>query len=277
MVYPLEPGDVDYYPVKVGSMLLTMVDPNRGFEKAYNRWYERDHFYDGCMVGPFMFAGSRWVAPRELKDLRWPHGDTVANPWDAGSYVSIYWVEEGHHKEHFDDWAGPNVFGLYANGRGFSERTHIHTVVMDHVGADSYRDDDPVPLALALDHAYPGIVVAWFDGRDQMPAADLHARLTERLVPELLAGSSIESASSWTPSTPDAGPRQGPMPLGTEGGSRNRLVQLFFVAGDPRDTTKRLRDYTDAVEQAGLADTLLVAPFYRTVVGTDTYVDQLWQ
>ena len=40
------------YPVQVGSMLLTMVDPLPGHEVAYNRWYERDHFYAGCMVGP---------------------------------------------------------------------------------------------------------------------------------------------------------------------------------------------------------------------------------
>ena len=69
---PLEVGGVDDYPVKVGSMLLTLVDPNPGFERAYNRWYERDHYYGGCMVGPWLFAGSRWVATRPLKDLRWP-------------------------------------------------------------------------------------------------------------------------------------------------------------------------------------------------------------
>ncbi len=28
--YPLEVGGVDDYPVKVGSMLFTMVDPHRG-------------------------------------------------------------------------------------------------------------------------------------------------------------------------------------------------------------------------------------------------------
>jgi len=39
-------------PVKIGRMLFTMVDPNRGYEVAYNRWYERDHFYAGCMIGP---------------------------------------------------------------------------------------------------------------------------------------------------------------------------------------------------------------------------------
>ena len=40
------------YPIRVGSMLFTMVDPHRGHEVEYNRWYERDHFYGGCMTGP---------------------------------------------------------------------------------------------------------------------------------------------------------------------------------------------------------------------------------
>src|SRR5262245_6454491 len=135
MTYPLDAGGLDYYPVRVGSMLLTMVDPHLGYEKAYNRWYERDHYYDGCMVGPWMYAGSRWVAPRALKEPRWPEGDVVARRYDAGSFVSIYWVEEGHRKEHFEGWAPANVHGLYANGRGFAERRHIHTVVCNHVGA----------------------------------------------------------------------------------------------------------------------------------------------
>ena len=136
MVYPLEVGGAEDYPVKVGSMLLTLVDPNRGFEAAYNRWYERDHFYAGCMIGPFLFAGSRWVATRELKEARWPRGgETVASPTDAGSYVAIYWVERGHHADHFDVWARQQVRDLYAAGRGFAERRHTHTVLYDHLGA----------------------------------------------------------------------------------------------------------------------------------------------
>jgi hypothetical protein len=88
---PLNPGGVDDYPVKVGSALFTLVDPHCGHEKAYNRWYERDHFYGACLSGPYLLAGSRWVATRELKDLRWPADDTtVAAPVDAGSYVAIY-------------------------------------------------------------------------------------------------------------------------------------------------------------------------------------------
>src|SRR5690606_13438681 len=30
--------------VVLGSALFTLVDPHRGHEVAYNRWYERDHF-----------------------------------------------------------------------------------------------------------------------------------------------------------------------------------------------------------------------------------------
>ena len=35
-------------PIKLGSMLFTLVEPRRGHEVAYNRWYERDHFYAGA-------------------------------------------------------------------------------------------------------------------------------------------------------------------------------------------------------------------------------------
>ena len=109
---PLEVGGADDYPVEVGSMLLTIVDPNPGYERAYNRWYERDHYYGGCMIGPWLFAGSRWVATRELKDLRWPSDSTsVCNPTDGGSYVAIYWVEKGHHEDHFDNWSTSQVLG----------------------------------------------------------------------------------------------------------------------------------------------------------------------
>lgn len=276
MTYPLEPLGVEDYPVKVGSMLLTLVDPSPGYERAYNRWYERDHFYTGCMVGPWLFAGSRWVAPRALKDLRWPEaGDVVAKPYDAGSYVAIYWVEKGHHDEHFAEWARPQVRWIYEQGRGFSERRHIHTILFDHIGA-VYRDPDPVPVELALDAAYDGLFVAWFDGRDGHPAQETHLRLASGALPALLRGSDIEIASSWTPSAGENEPKNVPMDLGSPAGGPERLVQLLFVRGDVRDSVGRIRAYTEAVEADGIADVRLVAPFLRTKVGTDAYVDELW-
>lgn len=273
MTYPLEVGGPDDYPVKVGSMLLTMVDPNKGFEAAYNRWYERDHFYAGCLVGPHQLAGARWVAPRQLKDLRWPEGEeTIAKPTDAGSYVAIYWVEAGHHED-WNAWAQEQVTWLYTNGRGFSERTHAHTVLYDHLG-DDYRDADPVPMLLALDAAYDGIVIAWFDARDGKEAPELLDQLRTAALPALLADGPIEIAASFRPNANPA--KDQPMDLGTPAGGPERLCQIFFVRGEVTDVLDRVRTYTDAIEGSGVADVRLVAPFFRTVLGTDTYVDELW-
>jgi hypothetical protein len=273
MDYPLEVGGIGDYPVRVGSMLLTLVEPNKGFERAYNRWYERDHYYAGCMVGPWLFAGSRWVAPRTLKDRRWPVDSTIARPVGAGSYVAIYWVEQGHHVDHFVKWSVPQVRDLYANGRGFPERTHVHTSTFNHLAA-AYRDEDPVPIDLALDHNYDGLVILWWDAVDGL-AADLDRQLAIDHVPGLLSQSAIEIASSWVPSVPDEGPRDVPMDLGSPAGGNDRLVQLLFVGGDTEATVDRVHAYTDAVEAEGLARLRLAAPFFRTVVGTDAYVDQL--
>jgi hypothetical protein len=273
--YPLEPGGVNDYPVKVGSILLTLVDPHKGYEKAYNRWYERDHYYAGEMIGPFAFAGSRWVATRELKDLRWPTGEaSVAKPTDAGSYVAIYFVELGHHVDHFDNWSREQVRGLYADGRGFSERTHVHTALFDHLGA-VYRDSDPVPVDLALDHRYDGIFAVWLDAA-RGGAADLHAALAREHLPRLLADSDIEIAASFTPSAGENDEKDVPMDLGSKAGGPERLLHLLFVKGDVRQSAAKVRDYTTAVEASGLATLRLAAPFFATEVGTDTYIDQLW-
>ncbi len=273
MGYPLDVGGIDDYPVKVGSMLLTLVEPAPGFERAYNRWYERDHFYGGCMVGPWLFAGSRWVATRQMKDLRWPAESTIARPTDAGSYLAIYWVEQGHHREHFAEWSIHQVRDLYSSGRGFVERTHVHTSTFHYVGS-VYRDDDPVPVELALDRGYDGLIVLWWDAAAGT-GKDLHATLAESRLRALLAGSPIEIASSWVPSVPDEGARDAPMDLGSSAGGTDRLVQLLFLTGDVETAVERVRSYTDMVEADGTAKLQLAAPFLRTVVGTDTYVDQL--
>ena len=96
------------YPIHVGSMLFTLVDPNPGHEKEYNRWYERDHFYSGCMIGPWMFAGSRWVAPRALKNMRITDGSGEVSQAGDGSFLAVYWVLDGHDEEHWQ-WASDQV------------------------------------------------------------------------------------------------------------------------------------------------------------------------
>ena len=82
--------------VRIGGALITLVEPNPGHERAYNRWYEDDHFYSGAMHGPWTFAGRRWVAPRALRERRVRVERPLGRPPEAGCYISLYWVTAGH-------------------------------------------------------------------------------------------------------------------------------------------------------------------------------------
>ncbi len=172
-------------------------------------------------------------------------------------------------------WARDQVRQLYAEGRGFAERRHTHTVLYDYLSS-AYRDPDPVPIDLALDHGYDGLVIVWLDARGGQDAAQLSVHLERTQVRDLLEGSPVEIVSSWTPSAGENEPRNVPMDLGSKAGGPERLCQLLFVSGDVQAALPAIRRYTDAIEAADLATVHLVAPFFRTVVGTDKYVDQLW-
>lgn len=261
-------------PIQIGEMLLTLVEPRRGHEAAYNRWYERDHFYAGCMIGPSLFAGSRWVATRKLKDLRLSDGrGEVANPVDAGSYVAIYWVLAGHEDEHWD-WAGKQVHWLYSNARGFAERDHVHTVLFKYLDT-AYRDADPVPVQLALDHGYPGLAMLATDRSKGVSEADL-LRFTAESKALTQSSSPVASIASWRPKQRDAITSNSPMSLGTGTGGSERTMQLAFLEGDPVAAFREIAALAKSIEGAGLGRVCFAAPFFRTVVGTNKYVDQLW-
>ena len=263
------------HPIVAGSALFTLVDPNVGHEVAYNRWYERDHFYAGCMIGPWLFAGKRWVATRALKDLRFPHGDTpVASPHDKGSYLATYWVLEDKHKEHFD-WAGNQVVDLYMNNRGFMERQHAHTVLLDQPEY-AYRDDDPVPIELAFDHGYQGLAVVAVDPADGVSDEQLGAHLEQTALPALLEDSAIASMVSWRYVAMGEGTEQAPMDLGMPPGPPERRLQMFFLEDAPETMWDRFHTYADDLAASGTGTVGFAAPFIPTIVGTDTYTDQLW-
>lgn len=261
------------YPIKIGQMLFTMVDPNPGHEVAYNRWYERDHFYGGCMIGPGWFAGRRWVAPRSLKDLRFPSDSPFANPVDAGSYLSIYWVHLGNLDE-ATKWAGEQVVWLYQNGRGFNERTHAHTG-MYLPDSTVYSRQDGVPVELALDHEYKGLGVVVVEPSEGTGRDSLIRQVEEGPAHRLMDGGEVDMVCSWKviPRPPEA---KSPMSLGTDGGSEDRVVQLCFLESEPTAVWDRFHSYAKDIEQTGAGSVTFAAPFLPTVVGTDTYTDKLW-
>ena len=264
------------YGVKLGSALFTMVEPRKGHEVEYNRWYERDHFYAGCMIGPWLFAGRRFVATRPLKDLRYPADSAITTPNDLGSYIAVYWILADEFDAH-NEWAVQQVNWLHANGRMFVDRDHISTALYEFLGAVA-RDADGVPPELALDHSqYQGLVVVWTDADDHDPGstqAELQRWLQEELFPGLVADSPIAQVLTWKaiPLSPDR-----PADVPQTPGLGTRLLHAFFLDVDPREVwDAKFKGLGDAVAASGKGQVVLAAPFIPTIVGTDTYTDQLW-
>ena len=258
-------------PIEVGTMLFTLVDPNKGHEKAYNRWYERDHFYGGCMVGPYLFAGRRWVAHRGLKALRYPADSPVANPVQNGSYLAVYWHLKGHREDHVK-WSLPQVQWLYANGRGFPERTHVHTITYKFDWC-SYRDADPVPLELSLDHNYPGLASVIVKRNEGVQQAEVDRWFRESYLQSWMEGTPIASCSSWTP---EPQPDGAPMAIPRLEDPERCKIQLFFLDSDPQACWNKFVQLGDDFAASELGRVIFAAPFVPTVVGTDIYTDELW-
>jgi hypothetical protein len=238
---------------------------------AYNRWYERDHFYAGCLVGPWLFAGRRWVATRPLKELRYPADSSLARPSvQAGSYVAIYWIHAGHHEEHHN-WAGPQARALYRDGRGFNERTHIHTLLYTRDWT-RYRDADPVPLELSLDHPFAGMAMVAIERREGVDKDRFDAWYRDQYLPKMLAGSPVASATGWSPIP------QGEGPMAIPRVERTHLLNmhLFFLDAPAAESWDRFVRLGADVAASGLAQVIFASPWLPTVVGTDKYTDQLW-
>jgi hypothetical protein len=256
--------------VVLGSMLFTLVDPHRGHEIAYHRWYERDHFYAGCMIGPWFFAGRRWVATRDLKDLRigaeqGPDQEPLFGDDRAGSYLALYWVLKGRHKEN-TEWATRQVHWLHRNERMFPHRDHIHTLLYRYRGADR-RDIDGVPPELALDHPFRGLAAVVVDRPgDNEGASPPHWPLaSDSAVALVLSFQGIP--------LPEDAPVTQP---GTEGIERREL-QLWFADSEPHGWWPALREYAAARRDAGDGGLVRWAgAFVPTIPGTDRYCDQLW-
>ena len=251
-------------------MLFTIVDPLPGHEAAYNRWYERDHFYAGCLVGPWLFAGCRWVATKPLKELRFPEPSPLAQPTvQAGSFLAFYWIHADHHDEHHA-WASPQARWLYQQGRGFHERTHVHTLMYTHDWTH-YRDPDPVPLELSPDHRFPGLVtlaIERAEGVDQ----EQTDRWFSTYLPSFLAGSAVASCSTWSP-IPQG---EGPMPIPRVERTERLDLQLYFLDEAPEPHWPKFVELDAAMRATALGRVVFASPWWPAVVGTDTYTDQLW-
>ena len=253
-------------------MLFTLVEPRRGHEVAYNRWYERDHFYAGCMIGPYQFAGKRFVATAELKALRDPDPSGITGEPDRGSFLSVYWVLDGYH-DTWNRWAVDQVKALHKAGRMFKERDHVHTLLYRYAWERS-RDPDGLPAELALDHPSAGLVAVFTDRAEGVDAAEFEAWMRDEHLGSLLPGTAarLVIAADPLPLLIDA---PGDVPR-SESDDRRQLT-LWFLDTSPQEAWDSVVvAHRTALEKSGKATVVAALPFIPTIPGTDTYTDELW-
>lgn len=263
---------IEHEAIRPGAALVTLVEPHRGHEVAYNRWYERDHFYAGCLIGPMWFTGRRFVATRALKDLRFPAATVALPAADAGSYLAVYWILEGQEADAIG-WGSTQVKWLHDNDRMFEHRDHVHTLMYVHRW-EAGRDNDGVPAALALDHPYEGLVMLMVDPAEGVAPKQLSNWLRDEAVPAAMTGTpwALTSALTPIPLPADAPVSQAPAP-----GQDTRLLLLAQVEADPSQCWDEVFvPFAERVAAGGQGTVALAAPFVPTRPGTDTYTDELW-
>jgi hypothetical protein len=256
-------GDSSQRPIRLGGALITIVEPHRGREVAYNRWYERDHFYAGCLIGAWTIQGSRYVATRDLKALRYPKDSPICPDPSSGSYIAIYWILAGKLDE-WIRWGTDQVKWLHANGRMFAERDHVHTS-MYRFRSEYRANEDGVPVELALDHHSPYLVFLVGRPRDGSTLDEVDAFLRSRYLGDV--------AALFVP-VPLLGDAPSDVPRAEDG---DRFALLAFVDREIGEVwPATFANLGAELAAANLADLLFVSPFRKTVVGTDRYTDELW-
>jgi len=262
---------MDDYPVKLGSVLFTLVEPHRGHEVEYNRWYERDHFYAGCLIGPGILAGARFVATRPYKELRQVPSDEITTDAMRGSYLALYWIERSQQDE-WGTWGAKEVHRLHKAGRMFPHRDHVHTKMYRYRGG-AFRDADGVPPEMALDHRFPGLVVTVVEASgDREETVEW---LRDEQLPSMLDASSASAMGLVF--TPVPIPDDAPTDIPRDPNDSRRINLMWFVDRDPADVWESdFAGVSKALEATGRVRSLFAGPFIPTIPGTDTYTDQLW-
>ena len=262
----------DACEVALGSLLVSLLDPTPGHEVEFHRWYERDHFYAGCMIGPWFFAGRRFVATRALKDLRYPAQGGALPDVRLGSYLALYYLLAGHHAE-AERWAVAQVNRLIASGRMLPSRRAVHAGFYRYRWG-AFRDPDGVPAELALDHPYAGLALLMLERAAGVDAAALERWYREAYLPGSLPGSPAAMRLAFEPlPLPDGAPANVPRPQGLE----RRALHLVFLEADPRESWRALFEpESERLRQSGLGRVAWAAPFVPTIPGSDCYADELW-
>jgi hypothetical protein len=254
--------------IQAHGLLFTMVDPHRGREVDYNRWYEGDHFY-ATTVGPGVISGSRYVCTRDLKELRLIGDQSIIPSREAGSYLALYLLSDA---KEFNEWGAVNTHHLHDAGRIFNERQHIHTL-MYTLEWWSNGGPDGVTPEIALDHPFSFLITEFISSIDPSNADDDVHRIATHYVPAVQeeTGASLTLGLSPVRLLDDA-----PTDVPRAEGMENTYLQLHFYDEGSPEVAMNALDKMFEPRQAEALTLRFASPFIPTVPGTDKYAGELW-
>lgn len=136
--------------VRIGSVVFALIRPTDGHDRAFNHWYERDHFYTAGLAAPGVFSAARFIQPAERLHL------------------ALYYVLPGHDADRVA-FATEQVRLAADDDRTFTERDHLHT--WTYTLESAIVGYGGVAPALALDRRYRALSVGWCEPGTAVPDA----------------------------------------------------------------------------------------------------------
>lgn len=281
VVEPALRGRLWSQQVHIGAVWVSVMEPEDGHEVAFNQWYADDHFYAGGMNLPGIFAGRRWVCPREHQSLRYAREDSPFQPPRAGRFLHLNLFARGQ----VEDTAGilgDTIARLAGEGRMYVDaipRRHVFSRLQPYAGVVYAAPHESGPLDIhALDHPFAGVVlevVRTAAGRTRQALLD---DLLRDAIPDRLGPTGAEMCLVCLDADlPEAVSRKtARVPSAYGDAADQRISLLWFVRHDPGEGwADRFAPHRDALEDRGLGYLEFASPFVPTVPGTDRHVDEL--
>jgi len=262
---PLDPG--------IGGALITTVQVAPGFEYSYNAWYGNDHFYAGMMVLPWCFSGSRWMATRALRELRYPADSAFVQPITDGNFLNMYLGAAGHMEEFSEDilTALDRLVDEDRMNRDGSRR-QVFTAHQDYAGA-VLRDENGPRDFHAFDHPYQYCVLEIIDAPSPDARPDLERWLLEEHLPARIAGSAAAMCLVFrTREYAGAGYVAQEMPIDR---FTRRIALVWMLEHDPADAWDLFAHEGELVAASGLGTMEYVSGYVRLTPGTDARLDEV--
>ena len=150
--------------IALSHMKLVMTDIHAGHEQAWNQWYENDHFYAGCVLGPGCLSGARWHSSRSLRQARHVADGHFFKDPRAGGALATYAHCGPDASARFRAWVVPMTKALRHAGRMFEHRDVLNADFYQYVGCQRGPRASAIAPHVVQDYPWAGLLLTFAHG-----------------------------------------------------------------------------------------------------------------